>query len=134
MVSNLIQNSEHFEINSVPRAQNIDAICCQMWHEIAPVEKKSLKEFSVEIIFHPSIPDNVTNIRVFDDDAQIIHFLTLEDTFHSSIIDKSQHDLLLNANVLNENEQENLMPKSIVHLDFFFLIFRNDSKREKIVT
>ena len=31
---------------------------------------------SIELIFRPSVPNNVTKIRVFDDDERIINFLT----------------------------------------------------------
>jgi hypothetical protein len=48
--------------------------------------------FSVEFLYRPSILDNITNWRVFDDDQHIINFLTLKDTFKDSSIDELQHD------------------------------------------
>jgi hypothetical protein len=57
-----------------------------------PVEGLSPNTFSVELLFRPSIPDNITNWRVFDDDQQIINFLHMEDTFQDAVIDESTHD------------------------------------------
>lgn len=52
--------------------------------------------FSVQLIFKPSIPDNVSNFRVFEDDEYIINFLTSKDTFKDSAIDDSDHDNQMN--------------------------------------
>ena len=49
--------------------------------------------FSVELIFRPSTPNNVTNWRVFDDDANIIPFLTYKETFKEEAIDDEQQEL-----------------------------------------
>jgi hypothetical protein len=46
----------------------------------------------VELLYRTSIPDNITNWRVFDDDQQIINFLHLEDNFRDFVIDEGQHD------------------------------------------
>jgi hypothetical protein len=59
---------------------------------IIPSENLLPNTFYVELLYRPSIPDNVTNWRVFDDDEQIISFLHLEGTFKDSIIDEDQHD------------------------------------------
>jgi hypothetical protein len=42
--------------------------------KLIPPEDFSPDRFSVELIFRPSIPDNVTNWRVFNDDEDIINF------------------------------------------------------------
>jgi hypothetical protein len=47
--------------------------------------------FSVEMIFKPSIPDTITNWILFDDDNQIINFLTISDTFQDAVIDDEAH-------------------------------------------
>ena len=52
----------------------------------------SRNNFSIELIFRPSIPNNITNWRVFYDDIQILKFLTNEDTFKDSVIDEISHD------------------------------------------
>ena len=54
-------------------------------------------KFSIELIYKPSIPDNITNWRVFKDDEHIINFLHSEDTFKGLVIDDEQHESLLQA-------------------------------------
>jgi hypothetical protein len=59
----------------------------------------------MELLYRPSIPDNVTNWRVFDDDQHIINFLHLEGNFKDSIIDEGQHDQEMNADVPDSIDQ-----------------------------
>jgi hypothetical protein len=95
---------------------------------LLPAEGFSPNSFSVELIFRPSIPDNVTNWRVFDDDQQIIHFLHMEDTFQDAIIDEITHDEnLLDFSVIpdsrsieSSSELVNSIPKSVIRLEFFY--------------
>jgi len=44
--------------------------------------------FSIEILYKPSIPDNITNLRVFHDDEQILHFMANADVFKDATIDE----------------------------------------------
>ena len=46
-----------------------------------PSDDFSHDKISVELIYRSSIPDNITNWRVFEDDEQIINFLHAEDKF-----------------------------------------------------
>jgi hypothetical protein len=81
--------------------------------------------FSVELLYRPSIPDNVTNWRVFDDDQQIISFLHLEGNFKDSIIDEGQHDQDMDTDVHDSHDQTkksktnpiNNIPKNVVRLE-----------------
>ena len=50
---------------------------------------------SIELIFRSSVPDNVTNLRVFDDDQHILEFLTNEETFKDAVIDDEEHQVNL---------------------------------------
>jgi len=61
--------------------------------------------FSIELLYRPLIPNNVTNWRVFDDDQHIISFLHLEGTFKDSIIYEDQYDREMNANVPGSTNQ-----------------------------
>jgi hypothetical protein len=56
------------------------------------VEGLSPNVFSIELLFRSSIPDNITNSRVFNDDQQIINFMHMEDTFQGVVIDEGNHD------------------------------------------
>ena len=71
-----------FSIKYVPRSQNFDAdILSNTTCRIIPLEAMSPDTFSIEIMYIPSIPDNVTSWKIFDDDVQILDFLTTQDTF-----------------------------------------------------
>ena len=88
---------------------------------ICPSDNFSYDRFSVEFIYRPLIPDNITNWRVFEDDEQIINFLHYEDTFTGLVIDDEQHEALLQASSLEEKiEHSNTMPKNIVRLEKLF--------------
>jgi hypothetical protein len=81
-VWNLMHNFSPFNINSIPRLGNFEAdLLANVTSKILPVEGLSLNEFLIELLFRPSVPNNVTNWRVFDDDKKIISFLHMEDTF-----------------------------------------------------
>ena len=54
---------------------------------LAPTNNKC----SIELIFRPLVPDNVTNMRVFDDYEQIINFFMNEESFKESIINEEEH-------------------------------------------
>lgn len=43
--------------------------------------------FNIEILYKPSIPDNITNLRVFNDDQKTLHFMENTDIFKDVTID-----------------------------------------------
>ena len=55
---------------------------------------------------------NVTNLRVFDDDQQIIDFLTNDENFKDSVIDNEQHQ--------DNLQSGNFMPKGVRTLEGMF--------------
>jgi hypothetical protein len=58
-----------FNINSIPRLNNSEAdLLANVASKLFPVEGLSPDTFSVELLFRPSVPNNITNWRVFDDD------------------------------------------------------------------
>ena len=88
---------------------------------LCPSDDFSHDKFSVELIYRPSISDNITNWRVFEDDEQIINFLHSKDTFKGLVIDDEQHESLLKASNLEEKpEHSNGMPKNIIRLEKLF--------------
>ena len=77
--------------------------------------------FFVELIYKLSIPDNITNWRVFEDDEQIINLFHSKDTFKGSIIDDEQHEALLQGLASEQKpEHSNGMPKNIIRLEKLF--------------
>ena len=75
-------------------------------------EDYSPDQFSIELIFRPSIPDNITNWRIFNDDPDIVSFLTSERSYTNQIIYEEQNDKQIQHDSTN-----NAIPKSIVKLE-----------------
>lgn len=88
----MINNFKAFNIVSIPRVRNsiADALAN------ATTRMSSLKiGFSVEIIYKPSVPNNVPNLCIFNDDQQILHFMADADIFKDDAIKKDEHDQAL---------------------------------------
>ena len=97
---------EAFNIKSIPRTLNFEAdMLANAASNLFPSDDFSHDKFSLELIYMSSIPDNITNWRVFEDDEQIINFLHSEDTFKGSVIDDEQHEALLQASALEDNPE-----------------------------
>ena len=64
-------------------------------------------------MYGPSIPNNVTNWKVFDDDQQIIDFLSFQNTFEGMAIDEADHEKSL-------SNPSNIIPKSFISLEKFY--------------
>ena len=113
---------EAFNIKSIPRTLNHeDDMLANVTSNVCPSDDFSHNNFFVELIYWLSIPDNITNWRVFEDDEQIISFFHSEDTFKGSIIEYEQHEALLQASTSQEKpEHSNIMPKNIVRLEKLF--------------
>ena len=124
-VRDLITNFNAFNINSIPRLQNAAADLLSIsTPRLVPTNNK----FSIELIFRPSIPDNITNLRVFDDDQKIIDFLTKDETFKDSVINDKEH----RANI----QSGNFIPKGERMLEGMFdlnIKFRKPANVKKIV-
>ena len=72
---------EALNIKYMPRTLNYEAnMLANATSNLFPSDDFSHNKFSVELIYRPSIPDNITNWRVFEDDKQILNFLHSEDT------------------------------------------------------
>ena len=51
--------------------------------------------FTIEILYKPSIPDNITNLCVFNDDQQIMNFMANADIFKYALIDDDENEYSL---------------------------------------
>jgi ribonuclease HI len=125
----LMNKFSSFNINSIPRLNNAKAdLLVNVASKLLPAEGLSPNAFSVELLFRPSIPDNITNWRVFDDDQQIINFLHMEETFQGAVIDEQMHDNNLHDFTVIPNSKSsedlsdmvNFIPKSVVRLEKFY--------------
>ena len=105
----LITNFDAFNIYFIPRLKNVATdLLATSAARLVPTNNKC----SIELIFKSSVPDNVTNLRVFDDDQQILEFLTNEETFKDAVIDDEEHQV----NIHNGN----FMPKGVRTLEGMF--------------
>ena len=66
----------------------------------------------VELLFRPSVPDMITNLRVLDDNQQIIECLTNDEVFKGAIIDDEEHQA--------ELKYDNFIPKGVRTLERMF--------------
>ena len=121
-----MQKFSAFNINSIPRLNNSKAdLLTNVASKNFPTEGISPNAFSIELLFRPSVPDNITNWRVFDNDLQVISFLHMEDTFRGVVIDEGTHDEdLHNFMVISEprssqstSDMVNSIPKYVVRLE-----------------
>jgi ribonuclease HI len=117
----LIKSFDAFNISPIPRSLNCDVdLLANVASRLIPSEGLMPDTFSVELLYRPSIPDNITSWRVFDDDHQIISFLHLKDTFKDSVIDEGQHDQMMNSDATDQAQQRNQsgsannIPKNVV--------------------
>jgi len=63
---------------------------------LIPSEGLMLDTFFLELLYMPSLLDNITNWRVFGDDQQIDILLRMKYNFKYSTIDEVHHDQALN--------------------------------------
>jgi ribonuclease HI len=128
-VWSLINKFSAFNINSIPRSNNTEAdLLANVASKLLPAEGLSPNAFFVELLFRPSVPDNITNWRVFDDDQQIINFMHMEETFQGAVIDEQMHNDNLHDFTVIPNpkpsealsDMVNSLPKSVARLEKFY--------------
>ena len=74
--------------------------------------------FSIEIVYKPSVLDSITNLRVFDDDQQVLEFMLNTEVFKDVVIEEVDHNQSLQE--AQGKRKENPMPKGIVSLEKLF--------------
>jgi hypothetical protein len=128
-VWNLMNKFFAFNINYIPRLNNFEAdLLDNVASKLFPTEGLSPNAFFVELLFKPSILENITNWRVFDDDQKIIHFLHMEETFQGEVIDKGTNDENLRDFTVipdprspkSASDMVNSIPKFVVMLEIFY--------------
>ena len=75
-------------ISSIPREKNAAAdLLATSATRLVPTNNRC----SIELLFRPSVPSNITNMRMFDNVQQILECLTNNDTFKGAIISDEEH-------------------------------------------
>ena len=60
---------EAFNIKSIPSSMNYEVdMSVNPASNLSPSDDFTSDKFSVELIYRPSIPNNITNWRIFEDD------------------------------------------------------------------
>ena len=113
LVQSLTLHFSAFNISVIRRIQNASAdLLANVASKLISSEDYSPNRFFVELIFRPSIPDNLTNWQVSNDDEDILSFLTSEKSYDDQIIDEDEHN-----DKLKQKIDDNPIPKSIVKLE-----------------
>eukprot|EP00253_Pinus_taeda_P007485 PITA_07485 len=113
LVQELISQFLAFNISPIPRSQNEAAdFLANVASKLLTSKDYNPDRFSVELIFRPSILDNITNWRVFNHDEDTLNFLTSDKSYDDQIIDESDHDLQM-----KENQEVNSRPKPVVKIE-----------------
>ena len=75
-VWNLMNKFESFNIKYIPHSKNFkDDMLANVTSNLSPNDDFTHDRSYVKLIYRPSILDNITSWRIFDDDQQIIDFL-----------------------------------------------------------
>ena len=84
----MINNFQELNIIGIPLYKNVLVDCLATTTlRLAPLEDYEASGFSIELLYKPSIPYNITNWRVFEGDEKIILFLTNKENFKDLAID-----------------------------------------------
>ena len=75
----------------------------------------SPQTFPIKLMYKPSIPDNVTSWKVFDDDHQILDFLSAQNTFEGMAIDEVDNKKSL-------CDPSNIIPNFVISLEKFYVL------------
>ena len=119
----MISHFNYFNINAIPRLQNVAA---DLFATSASRLVQPNKQCFIELIFRPSLPDNITNMTMFDDDEQIINFLINEEVFKESVINEEGHQVdLQNRDIFKGN----FMPKGVRTVEGIFFCEANSENQ-----
>jgi hypothetical protein len=72
-VQRLIEHFEDFNFTTIPRTKNIlvDFLAIAA-SRLSPLEDYEASRFTVELLYKPSVPNNISNWNVFEGDEHII--------------------------------------------------------------
>ena len=81
-----------FNISFIPRDHNqtVDSLALAATHFKIP--KQTQLNYPIEIRYRPSVPNNIRQWRLFEDDLETKSFLELTGEFSNSLIDQDQDD------------------------------------------
>ena len=86
-VAEVLNFFSEFQITKIPRTQNLHAHSLATFASTCKFPFEPHHCFTAEVKYRPSIPNNINDWQVFEDDKQINHFLTLQQEFAGLNID-----------------------------------------------
>lgn len=90
-VWNIIEGLDAFNIQLIPYSKNQTTnVLAQVASTLQPLSLTRLKKFTIELTSTRSVPDNVTNFQVSNDDKHILNFITRSNVFATQIIDEAE--------------------------------------------
>jgi hypothetical protein len=130
-VHRLIEHFEAFNITVVPRTKNtlVDSLATAA-SRLSPLEDYEASRFTVELLYKPSVPNNISNWKVFEGDEQIVDFLTNQENFKDLAIDDEVFQEKLAETDFHEQKGEtyhsnnkprfHTIPKGVANLENLF--------------
>ena len=141
----LLEEFDEYTISLIPREQNsiVDSLASSACLFKIPIYPN--KEYQIQVKHRPSIPDNVKNWQVFEDNHQIKRFLENEEEFINTQIEQNPP---ITVETISSNNKEgylnvfagkdiiqlknNYIPKGLVPLEDLFE--KNDVAKNPKVT
>jgi hypothetical protein len=125
-VHRLIEHFEAFNITTIPRTKNtlVDSLATAA-SRLSPLEDYEASWFTVELLYKPSVPNNISNWKVFEGDEQIINFLTNQDNFKDLAIDDEVFQEKLaetdpHTDQPTDKPRSHMIPKGVANLENLF--------------
>jgi len=103
--SNILNAFTEFQLDKISRNRNIQAHSLATFASTCKLPFSPNHHFTAEIKHRPVVPNNIKDWQVFESDAQINNFLTLEHEFSGINIDMDATAYL--EQQMSENQQEN---------------------------
>ena len=119
-----------FNITYIPRDHNQTADSLSLAPTHFRIPKITQLKYPIEVRYRPSVPDNIKQWRVFEDDFEIKRFLELTGEFSNSLIDQEQDDEIEHLEGVAENDivghkiiemKSKFIPKGLEPLERIFL-------------
>jgi ribonuclease HI len=112
-----MENFDALDLIVIPREKNSKVDELVMAASTLQLSQDLIKgNIKVEVIFRPSVPDNVDHWQIFDDDKQVIKFLNNIQEFSDFHISKKEEG----CNYAENDQKINPVPRSLVALEQLF--------------
>jgi hypothetical protein len=125
-VHRLIEHFEAFNITMIPRTKNtlVDSLA-NVASRLSPLEYYEASWFTMELLYKPSVPNNICNWKVFEGYEQIIKILTNRDNFKDLTIDDEVFQEKLvesdpHTDQLTDKPMSHMIPNGVANLENLF--------------